>query len=1088
MTKRIWILLLAVCVALGTLAIGAAALETPTGTIAPAIVNDETVKEGWVTIYSEANITGTDSMVVKLYAGDELLGSSTLVDTDKVLLCGEARTVTYHIFLKGQDSWWDTQWEGLNPIAGKVPDRVELWVDGVKVAENVVRMANSNDNLGAAAVNYTWGNLEGVKAAKIGDVYYGSLQEAIDAAAGGQTVTLLGNITIDAKDDQPATHAWVKEDDNVIIDLNGYTVTGAFFVNGTATIKNGSIVNNSYVSGIETKGNLTLENMTVTSDRHAVRVSGGSTTILSGTYQTVASSGTAHAVNVSNAAVTIKGGTLIGAGQAGNGAGGNCLMLQAGSTAAVSGGNFYGSNNVEGAISPVEDLQISGGTFCTWTYDQYLADGKAAKKLSDTKYEVVDAVAKAGTKGYASLQEAVDAAAGQKAVTLLAAELSENISITKDLTLELGANKLVSTVSTDGSATVTVSGTNSQSAVTLPALTERAGYTFGWYAGQTAAEKTEAGFKVVPQQTALTYEAKYVLNTYTVAYELNGGVNHADNPASYTVESETVALNAPTRKGYTFGGWYEAADLSGTAVTQIPQGSVGSKRFYAKWNAITYTVTYDADGGTNPDNAPTVHTYGTETVLPTPVWEGHVFEGWFTDSSFSGSALTALAADGYTENITLYAKWRVKTAPDPTLVQQKYNYTGKDISYTLDGGYTIVYKQNGKTVTPRNAGVYDVYVTRAEDDQYYAYSGQLQGGLIINKAVLTVTYAGETVEHGVAPKLELTVKGFVGSETAATAAGYMAPTLSNTNTAVGAYTLTPAGGQADNYTFTYVSGTLTIEKHATGFQPEGIKYIVEHYKSATNGYTLADTEVFAGKVGDTVTAVPKDYQGFSYQAGQSTDKGTLKAISSDADILVLKLYYDAIVDYVITQGNGQSVEQGSDATFVSNADISTFVEVLVDGKVVEPENYTVVAGSIKVTLKQAFLDTLSVGEHTVSIVSTNGQADAVFTVALRHSFTVLEKDETHHWYACEDDGCQEADGKQAHEFGPWVTVTAPTAEKAGTSERTCKVCDYKQTKEVSLPTNPVTGDGILPMLGLMLLSGMGLVAMWVISKKRFSVR
>ncbi|MGE4577645.1 MAG: leucine-rich repeat protein [Candidatus Methanomethylophilaceae archaeon] len=81
----------------------------------------------------------------------------------------------------------------------------------------------------------------------------------------------------------------------------------------------------------------------------------------------------------------------------------------------------------------------------------------------------------------------------------------------------------------------------------------------------------------------------------------------------------------------------------------------------------------------------------------------------------------------------------------------------------------------------------------------------------IAKATLTATYSGETVVFGTAPELTVNVTGFVGNETASTAGGYVAPTVSNSDTAVGTYSLTPAGGAADNYEFSYVAGTLTIE-------------------------------------------------------------------------------------------------------------------------------------------------------------------------------------------------------------------------------------------------------------------------------------
>jgi uncharacterized repeat protein (TIGR02543 family) len=78
---------------------------------------------------------------------------------------------------------------------------------------------------------------------------------------------------------------------------------------------------------------------------------------------------------------------------------------------------------------------------------------------------------------------------------------------------------------------------------------------------------------------------KCVTDGYTITYELNGGVNSATNPTSYTIESETIVLAAPTRDGYTFLGWTE----NGTSITQIVTGTMGNKTLVAKWKRNTAT-------------------------------------------------------------------------------------------------------------------------------------------------------------------------------------------------------------------------------------------------------------------------------------------------------------------------------------------------------------------------------------------------------------------------------------------------------------------------------------------------------------------
>ncbi len=306
--------------------------------------------------------------------------------------------------------------------------------------------------------------------AQIGETTYETLQAAIDAATeGANEIVLLADVEIAAEDDKPETQAWIRESQNVVIDMNGKTLTGAFYVSGTATIKNGSIVNNSMVSGIETKGDLTLENMTITSDRHGVRVSGGTTTIISGTYQTVGTSGTRHAINASgengeNTVLDIQGGVFYGAGKANLGGVGNCVMDNSCKSVTISGGEFYGANGVEGPVCQTVNTLISGGTFEDTTenfrYTNNLVEDRIVVK-NDNLYEVVPAAAKIGDVCYASLADAIAAAEGEATIALFAgihtmpsSVANKNIKITgtKDVVVEMltAVNATGSTIAFNG--------------------------------------------------------------------------------------------------------------------------------------------------------------------------------------------------------------------------------------------------------------------------------------------------------------------------------------------------------------------------------------------------------------------------------------------------------------------------------------------------------------------------------------------------------------------------------------------------------------------------------------------------------------
>ena len=142
---------------------------------------------------------------------------------------------------------------------------------------------------------------------------------------------------------------------------------------------------------------------------------------------------------------------------------------------------------------------------------------------------------------------------------------------------------------------------------------------------------------------------------YTITYELDGGTNAPENPASYNVETETITLKDPAKAGYTFEGWYKDGEFT-TQVTEITQGTTGNITLYAKWEPVSYTITYELDGGTNAPENPAGYNVETGTItLKDPVKPGYTFGGWYKDGEFT-TQVTEIT-QGSTGNITLYAKW-----------------------------------------------------------------------------------------------------------------------------------------------------------------------------------------------------------------------------------------------------------------------------------------------------------------------------------------------------------------------------------------------------------------------------------------------
>lgn len=120
-----------------------------------------------------------------------------------------------------------------------------------------------------------------------------------------------------------------------------------------------------------------------------------------------------------------------------------------------------------------------------------------------------------------------------------------------------------------------------------------------------------------------------------------------------------------------------------------------------------------------------------------------------------------------------------------------------------------------------------------------------------------------------------------------------------------------------NFAENKVSGNMTLhakwELKATHIDPIAVRYIIEHYKedaASETGYTLADTEYSVGKIGTEVTAKPKAYTGFTYNEAESSNSGTLTAISSKDDIVTLKLYYD-VTRYAVTVAGSYAEESGA---------------------------------------------------------------------------------------------------------------------------------------------------------------------------------
>lgn len=348
----------------------------------------------------------------------------------------------------------------------------------------------------------TYGVKVGKYVAEIGSQGYESLQEAINAAQDGQTVTLLANAAED-----------VVISKSITLDLGGKTLTNTnagkatiSVQSGTVTVKNGSVVGGTDYYNIEAKKdvNLTLTDVTAKAGNTGSSMidNWGTLTITSGTY----TGGLNVVKSEEGSKLTITGGTFTG-NYATNGYTG--VILVYGDTT-ISGGEFIQSLTTTGrwnhpqviatgvvegytAITRVtgghfvnkmsgesifrgigkatsDNFKVSGGTFNKSIPDAYCADGFIPTKNADGTYGVKEGsyVAKIGSTKYETLADAIRLAAKGKTITLLAdVEQNTQLTIDKSITLDLNGKTIKNTVDIWGDNTNAILSITNGAKVTI---------------------------------------------------------------------------------------------------------------------------------------------------------------------------------------------------------------------------------------------------------------------------------------------------------------------------------------------------------------------------------------------------------------------------------------------------------------------------------------------------------------------------------------------------------------------------------------------------------------------------------------------
>ena len=189
----------------------------------------------------------------------------------------------------------------------------------------------------------------------------------------------------------------------------------------------------------------------------------------------------------------------------------------------------------------------------------------------------------------------------------------------------------------------------------------RNGYEFtGWYDGEEIFP--ESGYYIFLENKNLI--AGWSVITYNIFYDLDGGLNNAENPNTYTIE-DSFELKSPTKIGYRFKGWYDNND---SRVFTINKGQTEDIYLNAKWEPESYAITllsitdecvvsFETDGANEAFEDQIVNVVDGLKFPGIPTKNGYAFTGWYKDSE-----CTELY--DFSENIDkdtiVYAGWKSK--------------------------------------------------------------------------------------------------------------------------------------------------------------------------------------------------------------------------------------------------------------------------------------------------------------------------------------------------------------------------------------------------------------------------------------------
>lgn len=221
-------------------------------------------------------------------------------------------------------------------------------------------------------------------------------------------------------------------------------------------------------------------------------------------------------------------------------------------------------------------------------------------------------------------------------------------------------------------------------------------------------------------------------NTYTINYNANGGSGTTASSSHTYNSAKALTANGFSRTGYTFLGW--STSSSATSATYSNQQSVsnltstngGTVTLYAVWKIITYTVSYDANGGTGAPSAQTKNHGSTLTLSNTRPTKADTTANGYT-ITFDGNGGTANKTSATATNTTKY-----------TFLNWNTNKNNSGTAYSAGGSYTAnsnatLYAQWSSSLT--RGSITTATITRPDITSTRTVTFDTQGGICLTKSL-----------------------------------------------------------------------------------------------------------------------------------------------------------------------------------------------------------------------------------------------------------------------------------------------------------------------------------------------------------------